>query len=259
MGDVDMKTGTLIGAGVVALLTLVLWAPASQAFPTYSAFKITNPDGDEEAVGNCRNCHGPFRATNAENSRPYLQDEYVSPVDDKTWNTVYQQVEDEEPELEVGLHDIHRHVMLDKFGGSRCNVCHTRPPGFYPVHIDSSTGGTGLEPISCMGCHGRDQDEGHDSISDGHGAGLRQHHVNSGVTICKACHADANPANYTPVGEDVLPSYYAAAAPDFPNRPTDPCNQKGDEDYAGGPKGLDNDGDGRYDMSDYDCQPGHRR
>ena len=102
------------------------------------------------------------------------------------------------------------------------------------------------------------EDAGNDSIFGGLGAGLRQHHTNAGVTECKTCHADADPVNYTPVGEDVLPPYYFTPDPEFPNKPTDPCNQKGEEDYAGGPKGLDNDGDGSYDMSDFDCQLGHR-
>jgi hypothetical protein len=140
-----------------------------------------------------------------------LRDEYISPADGRTWREVYQEVENDEPELEVGLHDVHRHIMLDKIDRSRCSVCHTRPP-FYPVLLGSSTGGDGLEAISCGGCHGRNEDAGNDSISGGLGAGLRQHHTNAGVTECKTCHADADPANYTPVGEDVLPSYYARLA-----------------------------------------------
>jgi hypothetical protein len=234
---------------------MTILAPPAEAYPTYSADKVINPDGAEEAVGNCKTCHGHFRATDETNGTPFLQDEYISPADDKPWREMYQEVEADPPvpEEEVGLHDIHRHIMLDKIGRSRCSVCHTRPP-FYPVFLGSSTGGEGLEAISCGGCHGRNEDAGNDSISRGLGAGLRQHHTNAGVTECKTCHRDANPANYTPVGEDVSPSYYAAPNDVFVNKPTDPCNQRRDEDYAGGPKGLDNDGDGRYDMSDRDCK-----
>ncbi len=241
--------------GIALVLMTISPAPA-EAYPTYSAAKVSHPAGSprcratdvsgcEEPVGNCQTCHGQFRATNEENSRPYLRDEYVSPSDGRTWSVLYQEVGAEEVEKEIGLHDIHRHVMVDKIGGSRCNVCHMSG-GRYPVYLFMSEGGEGLEPISCTGCHGRPGEDG---------AGLRQHHANSGVNVCKTCHEDADPANYTPVGEDVLPSYYAAPNDIFVNKPTDPCNQRGDEDYAGGPRGLDNDGDGRYDKSDLDCQP----
>jgi hypothetical protein len=207
-------------------------------------------------------CHGQFRATNMDDSRPYLRDEYVSRSDGKTWEEVYQEVEAMEPADEIGLHDIHRHIMLDKFGSSRCNVCHARsdPPvgfgGFYPVSLDFSET-TDLEPISCMGCHGRNEDDAAEenlSSVGGRGAGLRQHHTNAGIPVCKTCHWDADPANYTPVGEDVLPPYYAAPNDVFPNKPTDPCNRKRDEDYAGKRFGLDNDGDGKYDRRDRDCK-----
>jgi hypothetical protein len=107
-----------------------------------------------------------------------------------------------------------------------------------------------LEPISCAGCHGR----------PGEGsAGLRQHHTNAGVHVCKTCHEDADPALFTPAGEDVLPSYYEVMNDVFVNKPTDPCSQGGDEDYAGGPKGLDNDGDGRYDKAYSTVQDGLNR
>ena len=250
----------------VAVVVMTFSVLPVEAYPTYSERAVFHPAGDprcrdtdvdgcEEPVGNCQTCHGHFRATNADNSSPYLRDEYVSPADGRTWSEIYQEVGNAEPELEVGLHDVHRHIMVDKIGRSRCSVCHTRPP-FYPVFLDSSTGSDGLEAISCGGCHGRNDDmaNGSDGLS-GRSAGLRQHHTNAGVPICKTCHADADPANYTPVGEDVLPSYYAVPNDIFVNKPTDPCSQRRDEDYAGGPAGLDNDGDGRYDKTDLDCQP----
>jgi len=248
-----MRKTILIASGAIALLTLVIWAPPSEAYPTYSEGKVTNPAGDQEAVGNCKACHGHFRATNADNNTPYLRDEYVSPTDGKTWNEVYQEVGNEAPEEEVGLHDVHRHIMLDKIGRSRCSVCHLES-GRYPVVLNFSST-TDLEPFSCVGCHGRQEDVGNDNMSAGLGAGLRQHHTNAGVTECKTCHADADPANYTPVGENVKPPYYFAPNDVFVNKPTDPCSQNRNEDYAGGPRGLDNDGDGRYDMRDADCTP----
>jgi len=247
-----MKTTRIIFSCYVALAAMTILAPPAEAYQTYSAEKIINPAGEQEAVGNCKTCHGNFRATDETNSRSYLQDEYMSAADDKVWREMYQETGEDVAVEEVGLHDVHRHIIVDKIGSSRCSVCHLRPP-FYPVSLGLSTGGEGMEPISCVGCHGRNEDAGNDNISGGLGAGLRQHHTNAGVTECKTCHADANPANYTPVGEDILPSYYAVPNDVFINKPTDPCNQKGDEDYAGGPKGLDNDGDGRYDMSDLDC------
>jgi hypothetical protein len=183
-----------------------------------------------------------------------LRDEYISLTDGKPWSEIYTEVTETEPVEEIGLHDIHRHIMLDKLSGSRCDTCHGEgSTRFYPVFLNQSVS-TFLEPISCMGCHGRWDDAGNDNDFEGLGAGLRQHHTNAGVTECKTCHADADPVNYTPVGENVLPPYYFAPDPEFPNKPTDPCNKHGEEDYAGIRKGLDNDGDGRYDESDPDCQ-----
>lgn len=246
-----MKKSALIVPGAVALAALFLSTPMAQAYETYSAGKIpTYRTGDPgEPVGNCRTCHGNFRATDETNSQPYLQDEYISPTDGEPWREIYQEVEADEPAEEVGLHDVHRHIILDKIGSSRCNVCHTRPPGFYPVYLFSSTT-TDLEPISCLGCHGRDEGDRFAT-----GAGLRQHHTNSGITVCKTCHEDADPAVFTTVGEDVLPPYYSESDLVFVNLPTDPCNWNGAEDYAGGRKGLDNDGDGKYDKYDRDCRP----
>ncbi|HSS65587.1 MAG TPA: hypothetical protein VLS27_14240, partial [Gammaproteobacteria bacterium] len=204
-------------------------------------------------------CHGHFRATNEDNDTPFLRDVYISPTDGQPWSEIYQEVTASEPEEEIGLHDIHRHIMLDKLSSSRCNVCHTRPvPGFYPVSLNSSST-TDLEPISCVGCHGRYEDMGNDGISAGLGAGLRQHHTNAGITECKTCHEDADPANYTPVGENVPPPFYFTPDAEFPNKPTNACNSNGEEDYAGGWQGLDNDGDGIYDVFDPDCRPLARR
>jgi len=255
----------LIFFAMITVINLAIWVPESGAYPTYSEGEVTHPAGSprcrstdtagcEEPYGYCKSCHGHFRATNSDDSRPMLRDEYVSPTDGKTWSVTYQEVEALEPAEEIGLHDIHRHVMLDKFGSSRCDTCHVSS-GRYPVYISLSAGGGGvLEPISCLGCHGRSEDAGHDNASEGLGAGLRQHHTNAGVTECKTCHDDADPANYTPVGENVMPPYYFTPDDVFINKPTDPCNQHREEDYAGRREGLDNDGDGKYDMRDRDCR-----
>ena len=245
----------------VVLLVMAGTEPPPEAYPTYSEGKIAHPPGSsrcrdsdvngcEESFGFCKTCHGHFRATDEDNSRPMLRDEYISPVDGKLWREFYTEVTETEEVLEIGLHDIHRHIMVDKFSSSRCSVCHLSE-GRYPVLLNFSATSE-LEPIGCVGCHGRWEDQGVDS---GLGAGLRQHHTNSGVSECKTCHFDADPANYTPVGEDILPPNYFTPDGEFPNKPTDPCSAHGEEDYAGGPAGLDNDGDGFYDKRDPDCRP----
>lgn len=253
-----MKTVPVILSLCVAFAALALLAPPVLGYPTYSEKQIPTyrSSPEVESIGNCVTCHGNFRATNEEDEDPWLRDEYFSPVDGLPWSEVYQEVEATEPEVEVGLHDVHRHIMLDKIGRSRCDVCHQDRDtvGRYPVKLNSSATDD-LDPIACVGCHGRYEDSGHDSVSDGLGAGLRQHHTNSGVTVCKTCHEDADPDNYTPVGEDVLPPFYSEPNDVFVNKPTDPCNVHRDEDYAGGRSGLDNDGDGRYDKRDPDCRP----
>lgn len=246
-----MKKTTLVASGVIALATMILWAPPSEAYSTYSEFKIFGARGVSEPVGNCKTCHGDFQATNEEDSNPSQRDEYVSAGDGKVWNEVYAEWDETEPDDEIGLHDVHRHVMLDKLSRSKCDTCHLST-GRYPVVLNFSAT-TFLEPIGCVGCHGRQEDA--DAGGEGLGAGLRQHHTNAGVPVCKTCHEDADPALFTPVGENVLPPNYFAPDPEFPNKPTDPCNQRRNEDYAGGPKGLDNDGDGSYDMADSDCTP----
>jgi hypothetical protein len=170
---------------------------------------------------NCRACHGDFRSS-----------PYISLSDGQNWGN--------------DLMDIHK-AMLN----NDCDTCHKGTK--FPVFTDDSDGGTGLASISCVGCHGRDEDFGNDSLSDGLGAGLRQHHFNAGTTLCAGCHSDANPANYTPVGEDVPPSYYFTPDVAHPNKPTNPCNPSGEEDFAGIVEGLDNDGDDLYDANDPDC------
>lgn len=274
-----MKTTPLFLSVVVVLVATALWVPPAGAFEFYSREQIVTyraPDLPGESVGNCATCHGNFRAENEDEARAWLRDEYISPADGQPWDIVYQEVRDSAPDPEIGLHEIHRHVILDKIGGSRCSVCHDRSIGFYPVNLHVSTGSEDLEPISCVGCHGRNEDaadHGHDDHGDpnghedngdhhaldqpGPGAGLRQHHTNAGINVCKTCHKDADPANYTPVGEDVPPAYYANAEGNtiFVNKPTNPCNPHGEEDYAGGRTGLDNDGDGLYDKRDPDCRP----
>jgi len=197
-------------------------------FLAIAAFAFWVPDA--AAYGDysgCGDCHGDFRATT-----------YLSQVDGSSLGN---------------LHNLHRTTMLS----GDCDVCHRSGTTNPPVNIASSAGGTGLQAISCMGCHGRSQDAGHDSESAGLGAGLRQHHTRAGVSDCQGCHSDANPANYTPVGENVKPPYYANPGTGHPNMPTDSCNANptstGKETFAGSPIGLDNDGNDLYDVADPAC------
>ncbi len=178
-----------------------------------------------EDYSGCENCHLSF-----------TENPYISLSDGADWGN--------------SLHDVHRNGMLNR----DCDVCHTSG-GRSPVFLGSSNGGEGLSAISCAGCHGRDQDMGNDSISAGRGAGLRQHHVGSATCAGSTCHTDQT--GYTPVGENVLPNYYAnPATTEHPFIPTDSCNLNGEEGaFAGTLLGLDNDGDGIYDAADPDCAP----
>lgn len=189
---------------------LVFGPGAAQAYSQYSI----NKD-----LTNCAACHGDFRAS-----------PYIGLTDGQSWGT--------------DLMDRHSSVMLN----GDCDTCHNPGPRF-PVITGESAGGTGLDPISCSGCHGRAED-GTGTGTEGYGAGLRQQHWNGGVTLCVNCHTDANPVNFVPVPEDILPPYFAASDPAHPLIPSDPCNLGIDgfpEDYAGSDLGLDNDGNGLYD------------
>jgi hypothetical protein len=192
----------------------VIVAGTAQAYEQYSQ----NRDAT-----NCRQCHGDFRAL-----------PYTSLSDGQSWGD--------------GLHIVHQN-MLD----GDCDVCHSSGP-LFPVLIDSSAGGTGLDPISCVGCHGRLEDAFFGTF--GSGAGLRQHHWRAGVEDCADCHSDANPLSFIPVGEDFLPPYYSDNDSAHPLMPRDPCNPQADgfpEDYAASTLGLDNDGNALYDESDANC------
>lgn len=171
----------------------------------------------------CGACHGDFRNSS-----------YVSPTDGMLWGN---------------LHNIHRTTMLN----GDCDACHGN--NLFPVYMASAQGGNGLDGISCMGCHGREEDNvaSNPESPNGFGAGLRQHHQVAGVTICLACHEDSDPANYTTVGEDILPPFYANPGSGHPNIPTDGCNEDGSENFAGDSQGQDNDGDGSFDGDDGDC------
>jgi hypothetical protein len=161
----------------------------------------------------------------------------------------------------------HRADMVN----GNCEACHSGSNRF-PVLTGFSDD---LEYKSCAGCHGR-QEDGEDPTdpnctptdpgcnTKGWAAGLRQHHWAAGVTICGDCHdqrtdlgigvTDADPANFTTVGEHVLPWNYKSPAGDNSDVPDDPCDSGTSfEDKLGAARGLDNDGEGFYDGNDPDC------
>jgi hypothetical protein len=209
------KPVTLLWAAGIAVLGAVtaVILPAS-AYQQYS----TNQ------ADNCAACHGDFRASG-----------YVSNADGVAWAAG------------TSLHNGHRTTMLS----GDCGTCHSGASRF-PVLLNSSTGGTGLAPISCLGCHGRAEPAAGGAVK---GTGLRQHHYRSGVTTCQTvgCHTDANPAGFAVAPESVKPPYYFTPDAAHPNKPTDPCNGNGSESQLAGPLGLDNDGDTVNDGSDGDC------
>jgi hypothetical protein len=208
----------IAAAVLCAIGALLAWPRSGTAFTQYS-----QNGGD---ATNCGSCHGDFRATS-----------YVSLADGQNWGN---------------LHNLHRNTMLS----GDCGSCHGA--NTFPVILNASEGGTGLSPIGCVGCHGRAEDNvaANPEIGagrTGYGAGLRQRHQTAGVTSCGNCHLDADPANYTPVGENVLPTYYANPGTGHPAMPSESCNANGSENFAGATKGLDNDGDDAYDTSDTNC------
>jgi PKD repeat protein len=200
----------LLPLAIAALFSL---APRADAYEQYSLSRN---------AGNCADCHGNFGTS------PYL-----SFKDGTSWGN--------------SLHFGHWGMVSND-----CNACHQPPTGTprFPVFLDLSAGGTGFEAISCMGCHGRNEDIGGDEISQGRGRGLRQHHENAGITSCGDCHSDSD--GPPGVGEEVPPPYYFTPDTAHSSKPTDACDANGSESVFGA-TGLDNDGDILEDADDADC------
>lgn len=124
-----------------------------------------------------------------------------------------------------------KHQMHRSSGNmnTECDLCHTSGDGRNP-YIGSSDGTASNLGLGCTGCH--------------EALGLRAHHG----SFCASCHQN-DPA---PPTEDVIPPYYGTVDTnaDFP------CNsdENTSEDWTGDGIGLDNDGDGLYDMDDPDCE-----
>ena len=140
-----------------------------------------------------------------------------------------------------------------------CATCHGTLANMGPghgAHADLANacsdchgaGGFNDPPLdNCVQCHGRDADAGGDSESVGIGRGLRLHHVITNAASCGNCHSDALGA--VGVGENVLPSFYAAA---LGGLGLDSCDGS-EERFASLTVSLDNDGDGLADGNDPDC------
>jgi hypothetical protein len=131
-----------------------------------------------------------------------------------------------------------KHVMhrSNSYMGADCNLCHTSGDGNDPF-IGSSDGTNDNPGLGCTGCHAA--------------FGLRAHHAVSSIT-CSGCH----PNDPAPLPENTVPVYYGTA--DVDAAIVDPCNLSGltntDENWTiGDLVGLDNDGDGLYDVDDPDC------
>jgi len=207
--------GLATAAPIAAALVVLVAAGTTRPAGAYQQYSTNQAD-------NCAACHGDFRASG-----------YVSNADGAAWAGG------------ASLHNGHRTNMLS----GDCNVCHSGSSRF-PVLLKTSTGGTGMAAISCLGCHGRAEPAAGGAVK---AAGLRQHHYRSGVTQCLSCHSDSNPANFTVAAESVKPPYYFTPDAAHPNKPTDPCNGNASESLVAGPLGLDNDGDADYDGADGDC------
>jgi len=211
-GPIVKKTSLLITLGL-ALIALAVVAPEAGAYKFWS----TNVN----ASGNCASCHAGFRETSP----------YISPKGG-SWGD--------------SLHNVHVNTIMG--GTASCDACHGGADitATRMVNLSSSAvAADGVNAISCDGCHGRLQD-GTVGAAGGWGAGLRQHHQNAGITDCLDCHADSDPAAFTPVGENIAPPWYATFS-------LDPANLSGrGENFAGAATGLDNDGDLIYDAADPD-------
>ncbi len=209
--------------------------PDVQAYQFYS--DATND------VGGCGQCHTGFRDNN----------NYQSQAEGLAWGD--------------SLHNAH---LNNTTVGSSCDNCHggAGTSGRTTNLSSSANAADGVNAISCSGCHGRAEDTvgNPNTLGMGWGAGLRQHHTGAGAPpdggglTCVDCHADANPAAFTPVGENTMPAWYSSVTNDITGTPLDPCNPAPGfpEDFSSDAPaflGLDNDGDDAYDAADTNCLP----
>lgn len=204
-----------VALAMATLAALVIGSTLPRAAAAYDQYSLNT------TTGNCATCHGDFRANG-----------YRSKNDNVAWNT--------------SLHQAHRQTMLN----GDCETCHTAET--FPVSLSVSDGGIGFSPIGCAGCHGRAEPGAANAVR---GTGLRQHHDRNGITECRTCHTDSNPATFTAAAETVAPPYYFTPDVAHPAKPTQACNGNGSESAVAPPLGLDNDGNNVYDSADGGCNP----
>jgi len=131
-------------------------------------------------------------------------------------------------------HEMHRSSSAM---GTDCDLCHTSGDGRDPF-IGSSNGTASNPGLGCTGCH--------------QAFGLRAHHATAGINTCAGCHD----GDGLPPPENEAPTYYGTVDTNAAGA----CNleplQNINENWTIGDFfGLDNDGDGLYDVLDPDCQP----
>ena len=169
----------------------------------------------------CADCHGDFNSGT-----------YSSLQDSTNWGAT--------------LMDGHKPFVSDN-----CDACH-KSGAKGEVYLNFSK--DSLLSMSCVGCHGRDEDvtgnctgEGTGlEVQCGSGAGLRQMHaINVPASDCGSCHS----SDPSPVGEQTPPFNFGLSGVVM----QDSCDGDGTESQFGS-TGLDNDGDGQRDGSDSDCQ-----
>jgi hypothetical protein len=130
-------------------------------------------------------------------------------------------------------HDMHRNSANM---GTACDLCHIGSSRL-PVYTWKSTGTANNQGVGCVGCH--------------MAAGLRNHHLKNGVSDCLDCH-DAE----TAPPETVKPPYYGTPDTKANNPGNTVLVANTNENWSVGDfLGLDNDGNGLYDLADYAIGP----
>jgi hypothetical protein len=130
-------------------------------------------------------------------------------------------------------HEMHR---ASGSMATACDLCHTGNNSTRkPVYIGSSNGTTNNSGLGCTGCHVA--------------SGLREHHNNHGVT---ECYTDCHHAYEPPPAENVSPPYYGTADTKVRNPGNTVLAANTNENWSVGDfLGLDNDGNGLYDVADF--------
>jgi hypothetical protein len=147
------RSATQLLALWCAFALVLLAASGAQAYDRYK--------NDTTGTGNCSTCHGDFTdATSPQGN--------TIPGDNK--------------------HTMHRAASNMN---TECDLCHTSSDGRNPW-IGSSDGTNDNPGLGCVGCHGRAEDAGNDSVSNGLGAGLRQHHTDADDSCNPDAIADLN-------------------------------------------------------------------